>query len=466
MKFLRRIRNISVLLLFMNIVMLVWAPVWSVSGFAATVLGKVLITGIIFATYMFLECIPCYEKGLNLRLQVLAGGYEIIISSFWALFATFVLYIWMLTAGKERLLVAYMVESVNAAAGPILLVPIINAIVAAIVLVLHFMNGFWRTVFTSGQLGIGMRLLMIFFWWMPLVNLVIFHKWCTLVRRELIFEKDKYLLDAAREENQVCKTKYPVVMVHGIFFRDWQYFNYWGRVPKELKRNGANVYYGNQQSSLCVADSAAELKAEILEILQESGAEKVNIVAHSKGGLDARYAISVLGLADKVASLTTINTPHRGCEFAEVLLEKLPAGLVHFVADKYNKLFCKLGDEKPDFLAGVRDLTACSCAAFNEKVKDCPQVYYQSSMSRMSSVGSAGFPLNVGYLLSKKYEGANDGLVSVSSAQWGNFLGLISAGRQGVSHGDMIDLMRRNIKGFDVSEFYVKLFEDLKDKGF
>ncbi len=440
MKFLRRIRNISVLLLFMNIVMLVWAPLWSVSGFVATTLGKVLITGIVFAIYMFLEWIPCYEKGLNLRLQVLAGGYEIIISSFWALLIEIGLCIWSFD--------------------------LVNTIVAVIVLVLHFLNGFWRTVFTSGQLGIGIRLVMIFFWWMPLVNLVIFHKWCTLVRRELIFEKDKYLLDVAREENQVCKTKYPVVMVHGIFFRDWQYFNYWGRVPKELKRNGAHVYYGNQQSSLCVADSAAELKEEILEILQESGAEKVNIVAHSKGGLDARYAISMLGLADKVASLTTINTPHRGCEFAEVLLEKLPEKLVYFVADKYNKLFCKLGDERPDFLAGVRDLTACSCAAFNEKVKDCPQVYYQSSMSRMAGVHSAGFPLNVGYLLSKKYEGANDGLVSVSSAQWGNYLGLISAKGQGISHGDMIDLMRRNIKGFDVSEFYVKLFEDLKDKGF
>ena len=120
----------------------------------------------------------------------------------------------------------------------------------------------------------------------------------------------------------------------------------------------------------------------------------------------------------------------------------------------------------PDFLAGVEDLRASSCEKFNEVVKDSPQVYYQSVMSRMACASSAGFPLNLGYLLSKKYEGANDGLVSVTSAQWGEFRELISTKRQGVSHGDMIDLMRRNIKGFDVSEFYVKLFEDLKNKGF
>ena len=466
MKFLRRVRNTGVLLLLMNIVLLIWMPVWSLDGFFGSFAGKVFLTGCVVIAYAVLEILPCYEKGLNLRLQVLAGGYEIIVSSFWALLSEFVLYVWMYGPGKERILALYAVEQANAAVEGVMIAPVINAVVAGLVLGVHFLNGFWRTVFTGSQLGLGMRLLMLFFWWMPVVNLVIFSNWCKQVRRELIFEKDKYLLDVAREENQVCRTKYPVVMVHGIFFRDWQFFNYWGRIPKELKRNGANVYYGNQQSSLSIAASAAELKQEILRILQESGAQKVNIVAHSKGGLDSRYAISKLGLADKVASLTTINTPHRGCEFADALLNSLPKKLIHFVADKYNRLFHKLGDATPDFLAGVQDLTASACVRFNEEVKDSELVYYQSVMSKMSCASSAGFPLNLGYLLSKKYEGANDGLVSVSSAQWGEYLGLISVKRQGVSHGDMIDLMRRNIKGFDVSEFYVKLFEELRNKGF
>lgn len=445
MKLLRRLRNTGVLLLFMNIVLLIWVPMIEISGFLGSFAGKVFVTGIVVAIYAVLEILPCYEKGLNLRLQILAGGYEIIVSSFWALLIEILFYVWIW--GEDKALV-------------------LNAVIAALVLIVHFLNGFWRIVFTGSQLGVILRLLMLFFWWVPVINIVLFFKWCKLVRRELIFEKDKYLLDQARVENEVCKTRYPVVMVHGIFFRDWQFLNYWGRIPKELKRNGAVVYYGRQQSSLAVAESAGELAQEIEKILQETGAERVNIVAHSKGGLDARYAISKLGLEDKVASLTTINTPHRGCEFADALLESLPKGLVDFVADKYNAIFHKLGDEKPDFLAGVRDLTAGACATFNEEVKDSPQVYYQSVMSQMTNVRSAGFPLNLGYLLSKKYEGANDGLVSVSSAKWGKFIGLISVKKQGVSHGDMIDLMRRNIKDFDVGEFYVKLFEDLKKRGF
>ena len=45
--------------------------------------------------------------------------------------------------------------------------------------------------------------------------------------------------------------------------------------------------------------------------------EPVNLIAHSMGGLDARYLISRLGMADQVRSLTTISTPHRGSFMAD-----------------------------------------------------------------------------------------------------------------------------------------------------
>ena len=38
-------------------------------------------------------------------------------------------------------------------------------------------------------------------------------------------------------------------------------------------------------------------------------------------------------------------------------------------------------------------------------------------------------------------------------------------GRRGLSHGDMIDLFRENIDGFDVREFYVEIVKDLKERG-
>ncbi len=397
--------------------------------------------------FVMLEILPCWEKGLNARLQILAGGYELILLSIYALAAE--LGVILLLRRFYRLSFAHIA-------------------VACLVLMLHYLNGFWRTAFCSAQLGAGRRVVMFFFWWLFPVNLILFYKWCAVVRRELLAAKNKYLLDLTRVENAVCRTRYPVVMVHGIFFRDWQYMNYWGRIPKALKRNGAAVYYGHQQSSLAVADSAAELKGEIEKVLAETGAEKVNIVAHSKGGLDSRYAISRLGLADRVASLTTVNTPHRGCQFADALLGSLPKWLIHYVAARYNTLFRVLGDQAPDFLAGVTDLTAAACAKFNEKVPDAPGVYYQSVMSKMSSHRSSFFPLSLSYFLVKKYEGENDGLVSVSSAPWGNNLGLLQLGKggKGISHADMIDLTHHDIKGFDACEFYVKLFEGLKKNGF
>lgn len=417
------------------------------AGHFALIPLKALIYSVFTLLFLTLEIFPCYQKGLNFRLQLLAGGYELILTSLYALLAElpFLILLWNRLGASALFWV--------------------NLAVAYCILLLHYLNGFWRTAFCSAQLGLTRRIVMLFFWWCFPVNLFLFYGWCGVVRRELITARNRYLLDSARVENAVCRTRYPVVMVHGIFFRDWQYLNYWGRIPKALKQNGATVYYGRQQSSLSVADSAAELKAEIERVLAETGAPKVNIVAHSKGGLDSRYAITKLGMADRVASLTTVNTPHRGCQFADALLGSLPQGLIRFVNKRYNALFRALGDERPDFLAGVKDLTASACERFNREVPDAPGVLYQSVMSKMRGFMSAGFPLNLSYLLAKKYEGDNDGLVSVSSAAWGRYPGLLTAGRKGISHGDMIDLTHKDIKGFDVSEFYVNLFADLKKQG-
>ena len=117
-------------------------------------------------------------------------------------------------------------------------------------------------------------------------------------------------------------------MVHGVFFRDFRFFDYWGRIPNDLKENGATIYYGNHSSALPVSLSASEIASRIHDIVSSTGCGKVNIIAHSKGGLDCRYAISELGISKYVASLTMINTPNRGCEFADYLLSKVPQALL------------------------------------------------------------------------------------------------------------------------------------------
>lgn len=464
-KLLRRAANCICVLLMMNIVLFLDLLPKENGFLLSRIFYGFLLWAAIGLFYLITEILPCYERGLNLRLQILCGGYELIVTSLFCLFAEFIGYLFFFCITGRSPLAVFRRDTSSAERG-LLIMLAVNALTAGVFLFIHYINGFFRTAFCSARLGIVLRLLMLFFWWLPPLNLVLFAKWCAIVRRELIYEKNRFLLDSARVESHICQTRYPVIMVHGIFFRDWQYLNYWGRIPRALKRNGASVFYGRQQSSLSIAGSAAELKQEILRVLAQTGAPKVNIVAHSKGGLDARYAISRLGMAPYVASLTTVNTPHRGCQFADALLASLPQWLVCFTASRYNALFHRLGDSTPDFLAGVQDLTAASCAVFNSQTPDMPQVFYQSVASKMHSVRSAGFPLNLGYLLCKKYEGDNDGLVSVSSAIWSNYMGLLHAGKKGISHGDMIDLTHRNIKGFDVCEFYVLLFAGLKKHGF
>ena len=330
-----------------------------------------------------------------------------------------------------------------------------------------FWSGIIRVYTTSVQLGIKWRIIGIACGFIPIVHIWALCRIIAIASREAAFEKEKFQLDQVRAQSQICHTRYPILLVHGVFFRDFRFFNYWGRIPYALKQNGAVFYYGSQQSAASVASCGQELAERIRAIVQETGCEKVNIIAHSKGGLDSRYAISACGMAPWVASLTTINTPHRGCIFADYLLEKIPKKVQKSVARKYNAALKKFGDVDPDFLSAVQDLTASACAVRNEKLPDHPAVCYQSVGSQMNCASSGRFPLNMAYPLVRHFDGANDGLVSLESACWGeHFIRLAVPEGRGISHGDMIDLNRENIPGFDTREFYVNLVADLKNRGF
>ena len=344
---------------------------------------------------------------------------------------------------------------------------ILNTAVAAIFEFFLFWNGILRIYFTSVQLGIKWRVIGAVCGMIPLVNIAVLVRIIRITASECRFECEKLELDNIRAQSAVCSTKYPILLVHGVFFRDFRFFNYWGRIPAALKRNGAEIYYGNQQSAASVEDSAKELAKRIESIVRETGCEKVNVIAHSKGGLDSRYAVSRLGADKYVASLTTVNTPHRGCQFAEYILGKVSDSFCRSVADKYNGALKKLGDENPDFISAVKDLTVSRCEELNKECPDVQGVYYQSVGSKSVNARGGKFPLNISYHLVKYFDGDNDGLVSVSSMKWGaNFTMLTPKGKRGITHGDVIDLNRENIKSFDVREFYVGIVKDLKEKGF
>lgn len=329
-----------------------------------------------------------------------------------------------------------------------------------------FWNGIISVYCSSIQLGIKHRVIGILLGWIPVANLIALARIIGIVSEEVKFETQKTELDCSRHDEQICHTKYPLLLVHGVFFRDFKYLNYWGRVPEELEKNGAQIFYGNHESAASVSDSGEELTARIKAIVEQTNYGKVNIIAHSKGGLDCRYAVSCCGAAPYVASITTVNTPHRGCEFADYLLDKLPESMQQRIADTYNAAMKKLGDQHPDFMAAVRDLTANRCAELSKAMPYPKDIYCQSVGSKLNHAANGKFPLNFTYHLVKYFDGPNDGLVSEKSFRWGqDYTFLTVNGKRGISHGDMIDLNRENIPEFDVREFYVQLAAGLKQKG-
>ena len=324
-------------------------------------------------------------------------------------------------------------------------------------------------VYTSSvQLGVKKRIIGALCGWIPFVNLFMLTEIIRTCRQEVAVERNLAKRDRERAAQQVCKTKYPLLLVHGVFFRDFDHFNYWGRIPAELEKNGATIYYGEHNSAAAVNDSALELEKRIKEIVEQTGCGKVNIIAHSKGGLDSRTAIATTSARQYVASLTTINTPHRGCEFADYLLGEIPQKQQEMIAKQYNTVAAKLGDKNPDFLAAVYDLTSEKCRERNEIIHDDPDIYYQSVGSVMNEASSGQFPLNFTYRLVKYFDGENDGLVGIDSFNWGSSLQMVRLEKKGrgISHGDMIDLNRENLKGLDIREFYVQLVSDLRERGF
>lgn len=442
MRIVRYFAELIPLIVFCSII-----PLWSIAEASTGIKITALI--LLSAVYLWTVLRKDKDSSGSKRLRLLKKGSRLVLLALGAI------------AAETVILPVYCIRSCES---------IVNGVFAVLMPVIAIgimcFCGVVCIAVGSRQIKVKNHIFMLTLWWCPILNIILLRNFCQTARREYVVECDRIELENARAESQICHTKYPLLMVHGIFFRDWQVFNYWGRIPASLIRNGAVVYYGNQQSTRAVCDGGREIRDKILKIVEETGAEKVNIIAHSKGGLDSRYAISCLGMDKYVATLTTISTPHKGCDMVDYLLEKLPDWLAGAIAGRYNRIFSKLGDKNPDFMAGVRDLSAERAKSYVSEMPDSPLVSYRSVMSVMKSARSAGFPLNAGYMLIKKLNGANDGLVWEESARHGAYQLLEPPYKRGISHGDTIDLKRENINGFDVREFYVNLVKNLRQEGY
>lgn len=199
-------------------------------------------------------------------------------------------------------------------------------------------------------------------------------------------------------------------------------------------------------------------------VLQETGAERLNLIAHSMGGLDARYMISRLGMHDVVATLVTVSTPHRGSGVADLVLER-PLSVQSWIANVLNWMgTTSLADARSDFLTTVPELTpAYVCEQFNTRIEDHPSVRYYSYAGRAGR--GTGVSINPLLRMQNRLlyarEGENDGFVAVESAKWGEFLGTIDA-----DHAQQVGLSIPGGGRFDSNEFYCDVVQRLAADGF
>ncbi|MFT5874855.1 MAG: triacylglycerol lipase [Clostridium sp.] len=262
-----------------------------------------------------------------------------------------------------------------------------------------------------------------------------------------------------------CKTKYPIVLIHGTGFRDNKILNYWGRIPKALTTEGADIYYGYQDCWGTIEYNASIIKNNILDVILKTGSEKVNLIAHSKGGLEARFMICELGMEQYIASLTTISTPHHSSKTIDKFYN-YPTFLYKLIAFFVNLYFKILGDKSPDFYTASRQFSTYFCEKFNTKITNSEYIYYQSYASIMKNSFSDIF-MAIPHFVVKLGEGDNDGLVTPNSAKWGEFKGLISGETaRGISHADIVDFRRMGYSKIDIRGIYIGIVEDLKNNGF
>jgi len=254
-----------------------------------------------------------------------------------------------------------------------------------------------------------------------------------------------------------CTTKYPILLVHGILVRDG-FTRIWGKIPKTLRANGADVFVGKHDALGTFEHNAHQLKKRIKEILVEAKAEKVNIIAHSKGGLDSRRLINLDGMADKVASLTTIGSPHHGLNYVDRLL-KIPGCLFGPVTLFANIFYKIIGDKKPTFWRTVRGFTPQNIGKFNKENPDHPAVFYQSYALRLIK----GKRFRRKFI--SKHDGDNDGMVGTETAKWSGYKGILGEDiPKGVGHTAAIG--RRRVKGFNATDAFVEIVRELKEMGY
>ncbi len=257
----------------------------------------------------------------------------------------------------------------------------------------------------------------------------------------------------------------PIVLVHGatvkgsrlqIGFLDFG--EYFRGIKEFYSATRTPVYVAELSTDGSIGERAAVLKNFLETDLK---GKPVNIVAHSLGGLDARFLATIFK-SKQIVSITTIGTPHKGTPLANWAARQIDGrGFWYW-------FFRVLGYdmEQRHFL---KELTTDSMARFNPRVPDQPGIRYYSVRTKASFAAK-----NMSYFLwfpahwleaeahSLAQQG-HDGMVPFDSQGWGREIATLELDHLGqMNHhgGRFLDEEEKSL------QMYKLIYENLQREGF
>lgn len=270
------------------------------------------------------------------------------------------------------------------------------------------------------------------------------------------------------------KNRYPIILAHG--FGGFDYLAgipYFYNIEKSLEAQGYQVFATEVSAFNTVEVRATQLANQVDQILAVTGAKKVHLIGHSMGGLDVRYAASLLLGKDKVASVTSIATPHHGTKLADLLWDVMQLGGEHPVLNEFvshiggailngeiwlpQDVYNAVWNLTSDFTDGGGDNTG---PAFNDVVKNLPGVPYFSYTG--TSVVNLSLDPTDAFLFATSvifFPEKNDGMVEQSSTRWGTVVN----DNLNANHLDEVNHLLGDTGVFDAIGFFGNLAKKLTE---
>ena len=263
----------------------------------------------------------------------------------------------------------------------------------------------------------------------------------------------------------IVQVKYPIFLCHG--------FGAIGSLVKPsplhdpcmlMREHGIIAFAPNVVPYASIETRARNWVRLINKVCDDYGFEKLNVIAHSMGGLDMRFALAHLDITDRIASLTTVATPHHGTFLADLIL-KTP----EIITEKLSDIVDWFGNsvyprEKSEVLSSVEQLCRNYIQEeFNPNthdVKDFPYFSYSAAVGK-----GTNYSINPVFMFQNTQifakENINDSFVSVESAQWGEHIGTIP-----LSHMNQINVQVSKENRPKYKDFWIGVVKMLRDKGF